>query len=161
MTRARTGGLLIVVLGFLSWPALAQQLIIYPAQGQTQAQQDRDRFECHSWAVQQSGFDPSMGGGGGSGSGSGSGSQPIAGGLLQGGARGAAVGAVGGAIAGNAGRGAAIGASTGALLGGMRRADQNRNRNSQRDSGNNNNNQRDAYNRAMRACMQGRGYIVS
>jgi len=33
-------------------------VIAYPAQGQTDDQQARDRYECHSWAVQQSGFDP-------------------------------------------------------------------------------------------------------
>ena len=35
-------------------------MFIYPAKGQNQAQQDKDRYECHSWAVQQTGFDPSM-----------------------------------------------------------------------------------------------------
>jgi hypothetical protein len=39
--------------------ALAQSDDIYPAKGQSQAQQDRDRYECHSWAVKQTGFDPS------------------------------------------------------------------------------------------------------
>jgi hypothetical protein len=34
-------------------------MFIYPAKGQNQAQQDKDRYECHSWAVQQTGFDPS------------------------------------------------------------------------------------------------------
>src|SRR5271166_3501275 len=34
-------------------------MYIYPAKGQNQAQQDKDRYECHSWAVQQTGFDPS------------------------------------------------------------------------------------------------------
>ena len=37
---------------------LAQDLFIYPSKGQNQTQQDRDRSECHTWAVQQSGFDP-------------------------------------------------------------------------------------------------------
>ena len=42
-------------------PAFAQDsgMFIYPAKGQDQAQQDKDRYECHSWAVQQTGFDPS------------------------------------------------------------------------------------------------------
>ena len=35
------------------------QMYIYPAKGQNQQQQDKDRYECHTWAVQQSGFDPS------------------------------------------------------------------------------------------------------
>jgi uncharacterized protein YcfJ len=31
----------------------------YPVQNQTPDQQDRDRFECHEWAVKQTSFDPS------------------------------------------------------------------------------------------------------
>lgn len=34
------------------------EVIAYPAQGQSAEQQGRDRYECHSWAVGQSGFDP-------------------------------------------------------------------------------------------------------
>lgn len=33
-------------------------VIAYPAKGQTDDQQAIDRYECHNWAVQQSGFDP-------------------------------------------------------------------------------------------------------
>lgn len=33
-------------------------VIAYPAKGQNSEQQSRDRYECHSWAVSQSGFDP-------------------------------------------------------------------------------------------------------
>ena len=34
----------------------------YPAQGRaiTAEQQDRDRYECNAWAVQGTGFDPSL-----------------------------------------------------------------------------------------------------
>src|SRR5713101_1810338 len=39
--------------------AQGSDIYIYPAKGQSQAQQDKDRYECHSWAVQQTGFDPS------------------------------------------------------------------------------------------------------
>lgn len=35
-----------------------QVLIAYPAKGQTSAQQLRDRDACHTWAMNQSGFDP-------------------------------------------------------------------------------------------------------
>lgn len=35
------------------------EVIAYPAQGQSADQQGRDRYECHTWAVGQSGFDPS------------------------------------------------------------------------------------------------------
>lgn len=30
----------------------------YPLHGQSAAQQDRDRYECYRWAVQQTGYDP-------------------------------------------------------------------------------------------------------
>ncbi len=36
------------------------QLFIYPRQNQTQEQQAADRYECHSWAVNQTGFDPTQ-----------------------------------------------------------------------------------------------------
>ena len=35
------------------------QIMVYPAHGQSHEQLERDRYECHVWAVQQSGFDPS------------------------------------------------------------------------------------------------------
>lgn len=34
------------------------ELMVYPASGQSPQQLDRDRYECHRWAVQQTGFDP-------------------------------------------------------------------------------------------------------
>jgi hypothetical protein len=37
----------------------AADLFAYPKSGQTTAQQSTDRFECHEWAVKQTGFDPS------------------------------------------------------------------------------------------------------
>ena len=40
------------------------QLYIYPSNGQTQEQQDQDRYECYSWARNQTGFDPTQPGGG-------------------------------------------------------------------------------------------------
>src|SRR6185437_301004 len=39
-------------------------LFIYPKNGQTEEQQSTDKFECHQWARQQSGFDPTQSGGG-------------------------------------------------------------------------------------------------
>ena len=108
--------------GLIYTPAAAQQIFMYPTKGQSPEQQNRDRYECHTWAVQQTGFDPTN---------VQSAQIPATaappaqeapqGGLLRGAARGAAGGAVGGAIAGDAGKGAAIGAATGALIGGFRR----------------------------------------
>jgi opacity protein-like surface antigen len=39
--------------------ARADELHVYPKNGQTQEQQWADRYECHRWAKDQSGFDPS------------------------------------------------------------------------------------------------------
>src|SRR5450755_1321368 len=36
-----------------------QRVFVYPANGQSPEQTDRDRYECHVWAVQQTGVDPS------------------------------------------------------------------------------------------------------
>ena len=158
----------------LAGPVLAQDVIIYPTKGQSQEQQNRDRYECHTWAVQQTGFDPTN-------------PQmtqapaPTApppakeapeGGVGRGAARGAAVGAVGGAIAGDAGKGAAVGAATGAMVGGMRRRDQQA-REAQAQSNYQQQQaqaqtqaqaglaeKRGAYNRAIGACLEGRGYTV-
>ena len=138
----------------MAGPSTAQY--VYPQKGQDQAQQDRDRGECHIWATNQSGFDPTQA----------SASPPSSreakqGGLVRGGARGAALGAAVGAISGNAGKGAAIGAASGGLVGGMRRADQN----SQQKQDEKNwqarqNAMRAEYQRAQTACLEGRGYSV-
>jgi hypothetical protein len=36
-------------------------LIAYPKNGQSDAQQSQDKYECHHWATTQSGFDPTQG----------------------------------------------------------------------------------------------------
>ena len=41
----------------LATAALAQQYV-YPAKGQSADQQKKDEYECHQWAVKQTGFDP-------------------------------------------------------------------------------------------------------
>jgi hypothetical protein len=38
--------------------ASGEQLFIYPRQGQSEKQQADDRYQCHSWAVGQTGYDP-------------------------------------------------------------------------------------------------------
>ncbi len=45
-------------------PPVSNQLFIYPKKGQPQSQQDTDRYECHRWAMKESGFDPTVAGGG-------------------------------------------------------------------------------------------------
>jgi hypothetical protein len=42
--------------------AAAGDVYLYPRNGQSEAQQQNDRYECHSWAVTQTGFDPTRSG---------------------------------------------------------------------------------------------------
>jgi hypothetical protein len=42
----------------------ADSLFVYPKNGQSAEQQSTDRYECHRWAVDQAGFDPTRAGGG-------------------------------------------------------------------------------------------------
>jgi hypothetical protein len=42
----------------------AERIFIYPRNGQSESQQAQDRYECHRWAADQSGFDPTQPGGG-------------------------------------------------------------------------------------------------
>ena len=150
-------------------PAWAQDLFVYPSQGQSQEQQSRDRYECHIWAVQQTGFDPTQAAQAAAPAAPRLAQEAPLGGLLRGAARGAAVGAVGGAIAGDAGKGAAFGAATGALIGGFRRRDQRRRQEqaqrnyaqAQAQQGAVPAEQRGSYNRAIAACLNGRGYTVN
>jgi hypothetical protein len=39
---------------------MSEDLFIYPKNGQSQDQQAKDQYECHSWARQQSGYDPTL-----------------------------------------------------------------------------------------------------
>ncbi len=139
----------------------------YPNKGQSPAQQDRDRYECYLWAVNQTGFDPSapslaphhkltvV-------------AEPPPG-------TGTAVGAITGAVLGaavssrgNRPEGAFIGSIAGALVGSASdaarqeqtsrlqqqydRQSARRIENIERQSGN--------YRRALAACLEGRGYTV-
>ena len=143
--------------------AQSGELYIYPAKGQSQALQDKDRYECHSWAVKQTGFDPSRPSTAVASSDQPKPYQPSQPHVVKGAARGAALGAVGGAITGNAGKGAAAGAAMGGVAGGFRRVDERRQQAGQQHANAQaaDNNGRNSYNRAMAACLQGRGYTVN
>jgi len=41
-----------------------EDFFMYPRNGQSEERQARDRYECHRWAVEQTGFDPSLSQGG-------------------------------------------------------------------------------------------------
>lgn len=43
---------------------VAEELFIYPKDGQSEQQQERDRYECHRFAVRETGYDPTLPNGG-------------------------------------------------------------------------------------------------
>jgi len=130
-------------------------MMIYPAKGQSAEQQQKDEFECHQWAVQQTGFDPTK-------------AQQAPqhqttqqGGAIRGAAGGALLGAGIGAIAGDTGKGAAIGAGVGAVGGGARqRRQQQQKEVAQQQAQTQQQAQIDKYNKAKAVCLEGRGYTV-
>ncbi len=147
----------------IAGPALAQELVIYPAKGQSQDQMEKDKYECYRWAKEQTGFDPMQ--------------QPKAteppprqeprkGGAVRGAARGAAVGYGAGKVFGDSGsKGAKYGAATGAVVGGARRRSQQRQQQQAeqqwaQDQASEYTQQRNNYNRNHAACLEGRGYTV-
>jgi hypothetical protein len=144
---------------FATTPVWSQDLIVYPAKGQSQDQMEKDKLECYTWAKGQTGFDPMK--------------MPTAsspppqqeaqkGGVGRGAVRGGAVGLAAGAIAGDAGKGAAIGAASGGLIGGMkkRRSQQAAQTQWEQEQANAYMQGRNSYNRAFGACLEGRGYTV-
>lgn len=143
--------------------ALGQDLIVFPAKGQSDDQMEKDKYECYSWAKKQTGFDPME--------------IPTAsapppeekagsGGVLKGAAAGALVGVAGGKIAGkSASKGAGYGAAAGGLLGGMHQSSQRREDEQARQQWEQEQSQqyaraRTEYNRAYAACLEGKGYTV-
>jgi hypothetical protein len=135
----------------------AQELMVFPNDNQTPDQQDKDQFECYGWAKNQSGFDPMA--------------PPTAtepppqqeakkGGAGRGLLRGAALGGI---VDGS--DGAKTGAAAGALIGGSRRRSQEK---QQAQSQQNWEQQQQAiyadnrnrYNRAYAACLEGKNYTV-
>jgi uncharacterized protein YcfJ len=143
-------------------PVPAPQLMVYPARGQSPEQLERDRYECHVWAVQQSGFDPSRAGP----------PQRVVVQPANPPGAGTAVGAIAGAILGaaiagprDAGAGLVLGGITGGAVGAasdanaqaqaaaeQARLDRGAAYSAQGASN---------YRRAMGACLDARGYTIA
>jgi hypothetical protein len=143
------------------------EVYAYPTQGQTPEQTDRDRYDCHEWAVKQSNFDPSA-----------PGTPPhdrvvVASGPPPG--TNTAIGAVAGAVLGaviagprDSGFGAVAGGITGAAIGSTGDA-ANAQAQQQQIQAVRAQDARQAaamdqkasnYRRAISACLEGRGYSV-
>lgn len=147
-------------------PEQVTEVVAYPANGQSDQQLDRDRYECHVWAVKQTGFDPSV-----------PGVPPhqrvrvVAGPTPSAVPGSAFTGAILGAMVSrprDAGIGALIGAVAGTAIGAASDASRSQ---AQQAVVNNEQARIDAqtsqqesqaggYRRAMGACLEGRGYTV-
>ena len=135
--------------------SVSAQSFVYPAKGQSAQQQKKDEGECHTWAVQQSKYDPAN-------------PPPVAaappppttatGTTAGAGARGAARGAVVGGVMGDAGAGAAAGAV--AARGQSRRQNAAQADQQQQAVAQQQNAGLTAYQKARAACLEGRGYTV-
>jgi hypothetical protein len=139
----------------------------YPTRGQSEQQQDRDRYECYLWAVKQSGFDP--------GQAQLAPHQRIEVTPEAPPGSDTAAGAVGGAIVGSLlaphddrGFGLVFGAITGAMMGAASDAARQQQADQIQQQYDSQERQRYArlekqsrdYERAMTACLEGRGYTV-
>ncbi len=136
----------------------AEELMIFPNNDQTEADQEADKFACYSWAKGETDFDPMA--------------LPTAteappqqeaaqGGLARGAVRGAALGQ----IIGGDSDSTRSGAAAGAVIGGMRRSDQ-KHKEQQAQAQWEEEQQRiyaearNRYNRAYAACLEGKDYTV-
>lgn len=145
-------------------PVSLTKVYFYPSQGQSAAQQDRDRYDCHVWAVDQTGFDPSRRIGGRDARAT---VVPAPSPLETVGTA-AAVGAVIGAVAsgrGDAVEGALVGAMAGSVVGAAAASAQQQEARvveARYNSRGGSRYEREAagFRRAMSACLEGRGYSV-
>lgn len=141
-----------------------QRVFVYPANGQSPEQTERDRYECHVWAVQQTGVDPSRA--------DASAYERVVVQPANPPGTGTAVGAITGAVLGsiiagprNAGAGLIFGGVTGAIVGSA--ADSQAQAQAQQTQAQINQGaaagraRGDSYRRAIGACLQGRGYTVT
>jgi len=141
-----------------------QRVFVYPANGQSPEQTDRDRYECHVWAVQQTGVDPSRA--------DASAYERVIVQPANPPGTGTVAGAIGGAIIGsiiagprNAGAGLVLGGATGAIVGSA--SDANAQAQASQTQAQLNQSaaagraRADSYRRAIGACLEGRGYTVS
>ena len=141
-----------------------EKIFVYPSNGQSAEQTARDRYECHVWAVQQTGVDPSRA--------DANSYERVVVEPANPPGSGTAVGAIGGALLGaliggprNAGAGLLLGGATGAVIGTA--ADASAEEHAHQTQAQLNASmaaghaRADSYRRALGACLQGRGYTIS
>lgn len=152
----RTGLSGIILLGAMN-VAMAD-LMIFPAKGQSDATMEQDKFSCYGWAKGQTGFDPMKAPTTSTPPPS---QQQQSGGAVRGAVRGAALGA----IIGDSSKSARNAGAAGALIGGVRqrsansKTQQNTEQWQQQESSKYAND-RNQYDRAYSACLEGKGYTI-
>ena len=156
MFKKSVSNAVVVAVSLTVVSAISAQQYVYPAKGQSPQKQKSDEGQCHTWAVQQSKYDPT--------------NPPqqaaapppptTATGTTPGaGARGAARGAVVGEIVGgDAGAGAAAGAV--AARSQSRRQNAAQGQQQQQAATQQNQAGMASYQKARAACLEGRGYTV-
>jgi hypothetical protein len=141
-------------------------IYVYPSKGQSDSRLDRDRYECHTWAFRQTGYDPSAP--------HLAPHQQVQVVAMPADHRGAIGGAVTGAVIGasvsrpyDSARGAVVGAVAGAIIGGASDSARTREaagnpRPSAAEQAEQARLEKQAYDyrRAISACLEGRGYTV-
>ena len=147
--------------------ATGADIYVYPTNGQSDRQLDRDRYECHGWAGKQSGYDPSRA--------QLASHQKVQVVAMPPDHRGAVNGAVAGAVIGasvswphDAAEGALVGAVAGAVIGAAtdsaraREAAGLASRQTAAEQAEQARIEKQAYDyrRAITACLEGRGYTV-
>lgn len=162
------------MLVLLIQPAKGQDVYVYPARDQSDEQLAEDRYACHRWAIEESGFDPSLF----------DGVAPprtvrvpvprneAEGAANKGAIAGAVVGGVVGSRDGDTVEGAVIGAVVGTMAGaaiesqGQREAREKAEADAKREAEEIAENEAELalrksnYRRALTACLEGRGYTV-
>ncbi len=148
---------LLWVLCAFAGTAVADDLIVFPNDGQSKEQQEADEFSCYRWAKDESGFDPMAPP---TATAPPPAEEPKKGGTGRGLLRGAAIGGI---VDGS--DGAKTGAAAGAAMGTMRRNDQRRKQEAAQAQWEQEQvaiytENRNRYNRGYAACMEAKNYTV-
>jgi len=148
-----------VAIGLFFVATTAQaDLYVYPQKGQSEEQTDKDKHECYKWSKENTGFDPMM-------APNATTPAPTVENKKGGVAKGAAVGAIGGKVLGNSSKTTKKSAAAGAVVGGAKQGSDNKKQQQAKNDweqkeASNYSAQRNEYNRAYGACLEGRGYSV-
>jgi hypothetical protein len=140
-------------------------MIVYPAKGQTAAQQESDEYGCLVWAADQLGIKPGTPPPDAKAAGAAAAAKvdsATAGVAVKSAAKGAAAGAIIGSISGNAGAGAGYGAAAGAIGGrrAKKQAAASADAEAQKKVEAEHKAKMDSLKKAMSACLEPKGYTI-